>query len=353
MFLLSIFAYILGLQPLHEAGFRGAGKTIAIIDAGFYNANRPELLKQDHIIGVYDLLQKDSVNKPDIFSVPGDYHGANCLSIMLADTTTFTGTAPDANYILIRTEDVAYEYYGEVERLTRGLQLADSLDADIITISLGYATFDKGVHDFTYQDMNGKSNPASLKATELARKGRLVCVAAGNYGSQAWHYITCPADADSILTVGSCRKDSTHAPSSCYGPSSDGRIKPDITAWGEQTHYLNMNDGTMGTGNGTSYACPEIAGMAACLWQALPDKTAMEIRDLILQSGSQHAHPDNTMGHGIPNAYQAYLLGKGTPSKVETNETDTPEKVTKILYRGEILILRNGSQYDLTGHKKG
>lgn len=352
--LLVLLSWILGLQPMHEMGYKGEGKTIAVIDCGFYNANQDSLLEQDQIIGVYDLLKEDSISKPDIFTRRYDSHGANCLSIMLAQKPFFTGTAPGANYIIIRTEDYDYEYYGEVERLAKGMLLADSLGADIITISLGYSTFDDGIRDFSYKDMDGKSNIASRTATALARKGRLICVAAGNYGNDSWHYITCPADADSILTVGSCSQDTIPAASSGWGPSYDGRQKPEICAWGQNTHYLNMHDGTLATGSGTSYACPEIAGMAACLWQALPGKSAMEIRDLIIQSGHLYGKtPYNyQLGNGVPNAYQAYLLGGGLPTDISERTENTLQPTQKILYQGQIYILRDGDWYDLMGRKR-
>ena len=349
MLLTLLTSHILGLQSLHEQGFRGEGITIAVIDCGFYRANNPEYIRQDKILHVYDLLKQDSINRSDIFSDPTNIHGANCLSIIAADLPNFTGTAPDANFIIIRTEDLSYEYYGEVERLAKGMLIADSLGADILTISLGYATFDGGIRNFTYADMTGKANIASQTATELARRGKLVCIAAGNYGEIDWHYITCPSDADSILTVGSCRVDSTHTPSSGYGPTADGRIKPDVSAWGDRTHYLDLNTGEVRTGSGTSYACPEIAGMAACLWQALPDKTAMQIRDLIIRSSHQYEHPDNLLGYGIPDAYRAYLMGKEDPTDCHDPLQPTMENTKKILHQGQLYIVRDGIWYTLLG----
>ena len=351
MLLTLLTSLILGLQNLHEQGFRGEGITIAVIDCGFYRANNPDYIRQDKILHVYDLLKQDSINRPDIFSDPNNTHGANCLSIIAADLPNFTGTAPDANFIIIRTEDLPYEYYGEVERVAKGMLIADSLGADILTISLGYATFDGGINDFTYADMTGKANIASRTATELARRGKLVCIAAGNYGDGAWHYITCPSDADSILTVGACRIDSIHASFSGYGPTADGRIKPDVSAWGEDTHYLNLNTGEVRTGRGTSYACPEIAGMAACLWQALPDKTAMQIRDLIILSAHQYNNPDNLLGYGIPDAYRAYLMGKDDSTDYHESTQPASGNTQKILRHGQLYIVRDGIWYTLLGTK--
>jgi len=351
MLILTILTYILGLQPLHEAGYKGQGKTIAVIDCGFYNANNSKIFNQERIIGYFDLLRKDSVNRPNLFSNPADNHGAHCLSTMLFQSEEFTGTAPEANYILIRTEDLGYEYQGELDRLERGMRLADEMGADIITISLGYSTFDQSTDNYTYDDMNGQ-NRLSRTATEMARKGRLVCVAAGNDGNKPWHYIDLPADADSILTVGACNEAGTApAPFTSYGPTADGRLKPEICAWGEGTCIADLENGTVLHGNGTSYATPEVAGMAACLWQALPDKTAMEIRDLIIRSASKYDNPDFRMGHGVPDAGKAWLMGQTTTSVRETGEKN--DNTRKVLYKGHLYIIRNGVWYTPSGTKKG
>ena len=352
MLLLSILTYILGLQPLHEAGYKGQGMTIAVIDCGFYNANDSKIFNQERIIGVYDLLKEDSINRPDIFSNPADNHGAHCLSTMLCQSEDFTGTAPEADYILIRTEDLKYEYQGELDRLEKGMRLADELGADIITISLGYSSFDDPSTNYTYADMNGK-NRLSQTATELARKGRLICVAAGNDGNKPWHYIDLPADADSILTVGACSADSLPAPFSSWGPTADGRQKPEVAAWGQLTRIIDLNSGEATTGSGTSYATPEIAGMAACLWQALPGKTAMQIRELIIKSAHQYDSPDYQLGYGIPDAGKAWLAGR-TPTAGNAAENDAAENnagAAKILRNGTIYIIRSGEWYLPTGIK--
>lgn len=348
MFLSVLCSVILGLQSLHESGFRGEGMTIAVIDCGFYHANVDTLFPQQRIIGVYDLLREDSVNREDMFSVSYDDHGAHCLSTMLAQTNEFTGTAPDANYILIRTEDLAYEYLGEVDRLERGLWLADELGADIITISLGYSEFDDAQENFVYADMNGLQS-VSQTATALARKGRLICVAVGNYGNKPWHYVDIPADADSILTVGACTENGMPAAFSSYGPTADGRQKPEVSAWGVMTRVLNLETGGVEYGSGSSYATPEVAGMAACLWQALPDKSAMEIRDLIIRSASNYPLADDQMGYGVPDAHKAYLLAQHGTGCESSYGQDASSRVQKIMHRGRLYIRRGDVWYDLLG----
>ena len=139
------------------------------------------------------------------------------------------------------------------------------------------------------------------------QKGIAVCVSAGNEGNNPWHYITHPADAFDVLCVGAARAvDSAMAPFSSYGPCSDGRVKPDVVSVGWDTFVVNT-DGGIYSGGGTSFASPVMAGLTACLRQALPQKNALEIMEIIRQHGHQYNAPDSIMGYGIPDMYQAYL----------------------------------------------
>ena len=57
---------------------------------------------------------------------------------------------------------------------------------------------------------------------------------------------------------------------------------------------------------GTSFSTPVVCGMVACLWQALPNKTAKEIIQLVRESSSQYQEPTNIFGYGIPDFWKAY-----------------------------------------------
>ena len=308
MLFLFLSSWLLGLEPLHEAGFRGEGITIAVIDGGFYGVDQDSAAyPPEQIIGWKDFLGKDSTFFTDI----EESHGSMVLSTMLTERTDdgqALGTAPGANYFLIRTEDIYAEYPGEMDNLVRGIRYADSIGADIITISLGYRQFDDPQYDLQYEDINGQS-AVSLAATEAARHGRIVVVAAGNDGNDPWHYIAVPSDADSILCVGAVSEDSVIAPFSSFGPTADGRELPQVSAWGFNCLVYSPSAGCCIRKNGTSFATPRIAGMAACLRQALPQLSAMEIRRMIIESASNFPNWDPQMGYGIPNAaaiWQAY-----------------------------------------------
>lgn len=362
---LTIVSQLFNLGPLHEAGFRGEGMTIAIIDGGFFRANDPNVFPQDHIIGEYDLVREDYLagntaimDTTSMFEVPGDRHGTMCLSTMLYSHPQWIGTAPDAHYILIRSEETSKEDIREVHRLARALHLADSLGADIITISLGYYQFDDTLQNYTYADMDGTS-PCALAATEVAKHNRIVCTSAGNEGNKAWHYISTPADALDILSIGAVTKDSIPASFSSWGPSQDGRQKPELAAWGQSTAIFNpsLQDST-GTfvgalvyGNGTSFSTPEVAGMMACLWQAMPDLTAAELRQLVIETASSYATPDAQIGYGIPNASAAYAayLAKKEPS-ADMGNIDSNEEQGQLVYKnGQLFIRKAGHIYTLLG----
>ena len=351
--MLLILLAILGLGPLHDLGYQGQGVKVAIIDAGFFRANDSTVFDQTHIIETWDLIP-DSLRSDEMFSDAHDTHGTSCLSTMLYRSEQFTGTAPDADYYLIRTEEINRESYDEVERLMRAFDMADSLDVDVITVSLGYYTFDDSVHNFTHDSLDGMSM-VSRKVTEIAGHNRLVCIAAANEAQKPWHKIALPSDAFDILAVGAVGADSIAASFSSFGPSADGRQKPEVSALGRATTiYLpNYQDSTgvyvgrVGTGNGTSFATPEIAGMCACLRQAVPNHSAAAIREAIIQAAHLYTTPDDQRGYGIPDAWQAYqsLIAMGV------NDNDNENENKKILRNGQILIRRGGEDFTLIGNR--
>lgn len=287
---------ILGGKALHKAGFRGMGMTIAILDAGYKNADRIPAFRNIHIKATADFAPHRTA---DIFSE--HYHGTMVLSTMAMNRPdTMIGTAPDADYVLIRTEDIPTETRAEEDSWTMGAEFADSIGADVINSSLGYYRWDGDSIGLRLRDLDGKTTFVSQTASMLADKGMILCNSAGNEGIDSWHKISVPADADNILAVGAVRKDSVIALFSSLGPSQDNRVKPDVCAMGAQVHVVN-GKGELETSSGTSFASPILCGMVACLWQANPNLTAKEIINLVRSRGDRCKWPDNVYGYGIPN----------------------------------------------------
>ena len=334
----------LQLHLLHEAGFHGQGIIMAIVDGGFQNVDTLSAFDavRDQILGIYDTTDDTA----PITGSTGN-HGVKCFSTIAAITSDYQGAATAANYYLIRSEEHKTESPKEMDNWVAAIELADSLGVDILSSSLGYAMFDDDRQTLSYADMNGQTTRCSRAANIAAEKGMLVIVAAGNEGNKAWHYISAPADADNILTVGAVNIHDSIAAFSSWGPTADGRVKPEVCATGSQTALINPLNNSVIYGNGTSFACPIIAGMAACIWSAMPHATNMEIRERIIQSADRYTQPHEQYGYGIPNAWQAYEQTTDIPS-IPSSYTPTAQKV---LINGQLWILHNGEKYNVMGNK--
>lgn len=296
------------LQSLHQMGFRGDSVLVAVLDAGFYNCDRisffDSLRLQNRIIGTHDFVMGDDSVYED------NSHGMSVLSCMAANMPgQFMGTAPQAHYLLLRTEDAGSEFIIEEDNWVAAAEFADSAGAWIINSSLGYTEFEDLQTSHTYTDLDGNTTHVTRGADIAASKGILVVNSAGNSGDNTWRYISAPADGDSVLTIGAVDSLGNYAPFSSQGPSADGRIKPNVSCTGKAT-WIVTSAGNLGRANGTSFSSPLIAGAAACLWQAFPDASNMEIYKAIEQSAHQYARPDNLIGYGIPNFVKAFGILK-------------------------------------------
>ncbi|AFK04845.1 peptidase S8 and S53 subtilisin kexin sedolisin [Emticicia oligotrophica DSM 17448] len=299
---------MLGADKMHSKGYKGEGMLIGVLDSGFLNANKlsffNDLFSDKRVIGTWDFVNNET-------NVYNDHsHGTNVLSCMAAyEIGRIVGTAYKASYLLLTTEDVSSETKREEANWLFGAEMADSVGVDVINTSLGYSTFDNPAQNYKYSDMNGDRALATRAADWAAQAGILVVASAGNEGSSAWKYIGTPADADSIIAVGAVGSTLNVASFSSYGPSFDGRIKPELSAQGAGT-IIGGTNGSIGTSNGTSFSSPLIAGFAASLWQAFPSLSNMQIRDYLIRSATQYINPDNRIGYGIPNFDKAYELAE-------------------------------------------
>lgn len=291
---------ILGGRRLHDGGFRGKGMTIAILDAGFQNADAMPAFSNVNITATKDCAPHRT---NDIYAE--HYHGTMVLSTMAMNKPgIMVGTAPEASYILIRTEDIPTETRAEEDAWTMGVEYADSIGADIINSSLGYSHWDGDSIGPQLRDLDGHTTFISSTASMIAGKGMVLCSSAGNEGASTWHKISIPADADDILTVGSVKRDSTISVFSSLGPSQDQRVKPDVCALGGPATVVD-GYGELTDNFGTSFASPIMCGMVACLWQANPSLTACQVIELVRSLGDRFQYPDNVYGYGIPNFSKA------------------------------------------------
>jgi hypothetical protein len=306
---------------LHNIGLRGGSMRVALLDAGFTGYSNlksfDSMNVNNQLLGTWDFVSGNTnVNDHD--------HGMECLSIIAANIPgQFVGKAPKAKFYLYRTEDAPTEYPIEEHNWSCGAEKADSNGTDVISTSLGYTTFDNPTFNHTYADMNGNITICAIAADLAAKKGMLVFAANGNDGQSGWHYLSTPADGDSVVAVGAVNSAGVVGAFSSYGPSSDFQVKPDLASVGVSA-IIQTPGNTIGSGSGTSFACPNMAGMGTCLWQGFPEFNNMKILRAMQQAGSKAANPDDRVGYGIPNmklAFANLLIDFATSTS--TNDTCT------------------------------
>ena len=302
-------AGMINATGLHQINLNGSGVTIAVIDAGYRNANKHVVFKQalKQVIATYDFVDMET----NVFD--NDDHGTAVWSCLAAnDTFNFIGTAPSANYLLLRSEDATTEFPVEEFYWAIAAEYADSIGADIISSSLGYNEFDHDKYNYEQKHLDGKTTWITQAANLASKKGLFVINSAGNEGDNEWKQIAFPADANDVITVGAVDKKQRFAGFSSIGLTADGRIKPDLMALGENV-TISSEMGSIYEGDGTSYSCPILAGGIACLWPLLKSNNVTQIINWLHMSGSYYYKPNKYFGYGIPNLYLVYQFATNYP----------------------------------------
>ncbi len=296
---------------LHNHGFKGEAMQLAVLDAGFFHylslPTFDSIRANNQILNVWDFVANNASVDED------NSHGMNCLSAISANMPgLFVGTAPKATFCLYRTEDVASETKIEEHNLAAGYERADSIGVDVCSVSLGYNTFDAPFQSYTYNDLNGHTTMSAIASNIAARKGMLPVIACGNGGNNnptsVEHYVSTPGDADSVMTVGAVDTLSNVASFSSYGPNSSLAIKPNVAAVGLNAIVASPSTGQPVSGNGTSFATPNIAGLTTCLWQAFPEFNNMAILDAMQRSATRFTNPNDRVGYGIPDMKKSFAI---------------------------------------------
>ncbi len=190
----------------------------------------------------------------------------------------------------------------EEDNYAEALEAMEALGVQITSSSLGYFTFDSGQHSYTYADMNGHTAICTQSVERAAKLGVLVVTAMGNGGASSDPYVVAPADADSILACGALDVMIVLLGFPRAGPTSDGRMKPDICAPGVSV-WAQGPLGNYGLLDGTSFATPLTSGSCCLIQQAHPEATAQQIRHAVMETGNNAAHPDTAYGWGKLNTY--------------------------------------------------
>lgn len=306
----------IGLDCLHDMGYNGDGIFIAVIDAGFRGMDTiayfDSTFIEGRVIDTYDILSGTS----DVFQYSG--HGTAVSSCIVAESdglSPISATAVEVDLALYVSENVASETLVEEFDLVIALERADSVGADIATISLGYKNFDNPADNHDYSELDGATTIASIGVNAAVSKGILVLTSAGNGGPST---ISTPCDADSCLCIGALDDQGWYADFSSVGPSADNQVKPDIMARGLDA-ALVAEWGGITFGSGTSFSCPIMAGAMACLMEANPQSTVLELMSAIRLSGNTYTVPNIYTGFGTPNMCLAHDSLNSTASLEEIN----------------------------------
>lgn len=288
---------------LHERGFKGKGLTVAVLDVGFPkydNLSAFENLNTGRVVDTYDFTKRR------LALTASETHGTKILSLLTGVLPgRYCGSATEANYALYITESAKYEQLIEEYFWCMAAERADSIGCDIISSSLGYSRFDLPYMDHLIGDLSKGVAPISIAASTAFSKGMFVVVSAGNEGDKDWHYITFPADSPDVMAVGAVSFNGMLGRFSSIGLPS--MIKPEIVGMGVAATMIDVN-GNIVQGNGTSYVVPQIAGFSACLWQAFPSLSAVDLKNVILATSSNHLSPDNLVGYGIPDFDKSFQI---------------------------------------------
>jgi serine protease AprX len=322
---------------LHEKGYNGKNVLIAVIDAGFSKVDSlsafDHLFTENRIIACRDFVDGDS------FVFDHHSHGMFVLSTIAGRIWgKLIGTAPEADFVLLRSENGDSEFIIEEDAWIAAAEFADSIGVDVINSSLGYSVFNDTNMNHAWEDYDGNTIRVSRGADFAAAKGIIVVNSAGNEGNDPWLHITAPGDADSILTIGAVDENRNYAEFSSIGPSYDGDVKPNVVAQGMNAVVATQADGIVGFINGTSLSSPIVAGMVACLVQAFPEKSNMEIIRAIEKSAHLYPTPNAYYGYGIPDFDLAFRYLEMTENN-EVTDIDLMQLYPNPFQRGLILTL--------------
>lgn len=320
---------------VHNLGIDGSGVLVGIFDAGFSYPTHPALVTRP-VIARHDFVANcDSLgwysHGENTFSTVGGFSDGNLI-----------GPAYGATFVLARTEDAATETPIEEDNWARAIIWADSIGIDVSSTSLGYCDptdpYDPPWPTWTWQDMNGLATLITRAADRAVAMGITVVNSAGNAGDNPSHNtLGAPADGFNVISAGAVTSTGTRSSFSAVGPTTDGRIKPDVMAMGSGVWVASGASG-YGGASGTSFSCPLSAGVAALVISANPGVTPLQVREAMRQTASQAASPDRLMGYGILDALRAVNYPWITHTPLANTE-DTTARTVLVTIRSRVPIV--------------
>lgn len=300
---------MLGITNLHGIGVGGEGVLVGVIDTGFRWRDH-EAFQQTKVIAEFDFIDNDTITANQDNDHPRqDNHGTVVLSVIAGFyPDSLIGSAPCAQYILAKTENIASERRIEEDAYAAAVEWMEAQGVDIINTSLGYDKFDSTEEPYSRTDLNGKTTIVACAVNDAVDRGVICVVAAGNNGDAA-ETISSPGDSERAITVGAFANSTLEIPRfTSRGPTADGRLKPDVAALGVNVRSASLaGPVSFGYASGTSMATPLITGAVALLLQVFPELTPSQVRFLLQSVGSHAVEPNTAIGYGAPNVRDAAL----------------------------------------------
>jgi hypothetical protein len=316
----------LGIPTAHVLGFNGRGIRIGILDTGFETAHQALAARQ--VVRARDLVENDN----NVADVGGSgvqaRHGTQVWSILGGFRPgTVVGPAYAASFILVKVDAEPGDTRADEDRWVAGLEFLEQNGAALVNSSITFRDDFTDRNPIPYAQLNGNSSATSRAADEAARRDIVVVVAMGNDGP-ATGSLHAPADADSVLAVGAV--DALGSPAvfpggaTGRGPTSDGQIKPELSARGVGLIGASTPGITSyQTGlAGTSFSTALMTGAVATFMQAWPELNAAAVRRALVLAGRRTTR-NNEVGAGVPDIAAAILFPEGlNNTRVEVIDQD-------------------------------
>ena len=277
-------------QVWQDTGYTGSGSVVAIIDTG---------IDSDHV-GLDDIDDDNSTNDPKVIAFydpvntpeltngtevkayDDQGHGTHCAGITAgtgAPDYLYKGVAPMAQLVGVKVLDEGGS--GSFATVMAGMEWTVEkrhiFNIRAASMSLG----GPGAIEWT----SSEEESVNRMGNEMMREGVALFIAAGNSAGPAT--IGTPGSAEDVITVGSLDKNTAIAVYSSQGPTEEGRVKPNIAFVGSNVMAPDYNTGNGYTGkSGTSMATPGAAGLAALMYQANPDLSPFDIRNIMQETAT-------------------------------------------------------------------